>query len=58
MFPANFGTERGMTTKLLIALRLKERVRGTVEPTSSARCADPGRHKFDERGITDSRVPP
>ena len=51
MFPANFGTERGMTTKLLMPLRLIPRMRNTVEHASRARCADPGRHKFDEHGI-------
>ena len=51
MFPANFETERAMSTKLLIERRLIQPVGKTVEQASRARCADPGRHKFDERGI-------
>jgi hypothetical protein len=51
MFPANFRMETGTRTKLLITLRLIQRAPQAVEHPSRERCADPGRHKFDERGI-------
>lgn len=51
MFPANFAVAQGMTTKLLIALRFLPLTLRPGEPAASTQCADPGRHKFDERGI-------